>query len=173
MSREYTGHFPDSLSVRFDGVNMPLASQKVVSITFFFFAEGALEYLDVCWTWMMIIHRLPFVFWIITMNPGCVTNHNSQDRIIPFEVILVRKFFETFFLCSFMGCVICRETVWHKIFCNLMSQWYGALLYYSFWHGGPTCGIFLHPNYHCHKLLSYGYELHSECNFYYWLLLYT
>ena len=46
---------------------------------------------------MMIFHGLPFVFWVIIMNPGFVSSCTILEEIIPFETILVKKFLSNSF----------------------------------------------------------------------------
>ena len=41
---------------------------------------------------MMIFHGLPFVFWVIMMNPEFGSSGSILEEIIPFEKISVKKF---------------------------------------------------------------------------------
>jgi len=46
---------------------------------------------------MTIFHGLPFVFRVIMMNPGFVSSDSILEEIIPFEMMLVKKFLSNSF----------------------------------------------------------------------------
>ena len=46
---------------------------------------------------MTIFHGLPFVFRVITMNPGFVASDNILEEVTPLEMISVRKFLSNSF----------------------------------------------------------------------------
>jgi len=46
---------------------------------------------------MMLFPGLPFVFWVIILNPGFVSSGSILEEIIPFETILVKKFLSNSF----------------------------------------------------------------------------
>jgi len=58
---------------------------------------NSFEFLYTRRAWMTIFHWLPFVFWVIMMNPGFVSIGNILEEIIPFETILVKTFWSNSF----------------------------------------------------------------------------
>jgi hypothetical protein len=46
---------------------------------------------------MTILHGLPFVFWVIMINPGFVSSSNILEETIPFKTISVKIFLSNSF----------------------------------------------------------------------------